>query len=310
MSRKIYLIPLTAIVLCFPVEKMYAQAASFLNVNPDARTMALANTGTVMPASAFSIWNNGANAVFSENTLDAAVGYGNWQPDLSGNTLLSFAGYGKISKNIALMAGVRHFKYKSYETADPAGNVTGTFTPKELVAGVGISVRILPLLSASVNANYLTSDVGGPKKGGAFAADVALLLRLKAINIGLTASNLGSKIDYGGATRYALPATVKLGVGFSRVYAQRHCFSANVQGGVLLKESGVSVGAGVEYLYNNLFSVRGGYHYGDKNRTTPSYGSAGLGVRFLGIKLDAAYLFAGSDSPLRNSFMLSLGWGF
>lgn len=310
MMTKRYSITVLAAGLLFCTVKGNAQTALFLNINPDAQVMGMANTGTTMYANAFSFWNNGANTVFSGRTLDIAASYGKWQPEVSGNQIMALAGYGKISENIALTAGFKYFTHKSYDISDATGNLQGSFTPKEFSAGVGLAVKILPVLSASVNAGYLSSDIGGPKKAGAFTADIGLLLHLKYLNIGLTASNLGSKIDYGGITKYSLPANLKLGAGVSRTYAGKHKVSANLQGEMLLKESAFSAGVGAEYMYNNLIAVRGGYHYGEKQKTIPGYGSAGIGIRLAGIQLDAAYLFANSDSPLRNTFFISLGWGF
>lgn len=310
MMKKIYSITALTAVFLFCVTKGNSQTALFLNINPDAQGMGMANTGTTMYANAFSFWNNGANTVFSGQALDIAASYGKWQPKVSGNNIMALAGYGKISENIALTAGFKYFSHKSYDISDATGNLQGSFTPKEFSAGIGLAVKILPVLSASVNANYLSSDVGGPKKAGAFAADIGLLLHLRCLNVGLTASNLGSKIDYGGTRKYSLPATLKLGAGASHTYAGKHKVSANLQGEILLKESAFSAGIGAEYMYNNLIAVRGGYHYGDKQKTIPGYGSAGVGIRMAGIHLDASCLFAGSDSPLKKTFFISLGWGF
>lgn len=310
MMKKLYSITALTAVFLFCVITGNSQTALFLNINPDAQAMGMANTGTTMHANAFSFWNNGANTVFSVRTLDIAASYGKWQPQVSGNNIMALAGYGKLSENIALTAGFKYFTHKSYDISDATGNLQGPFTPKEFSAGVGLAVKILPFLSASVNAGYLSSDIGGPKKAGAFAADIGLLLQLQYLNVGLTASNLGSKIDYGGTDKYSLPANLKLGAGVSRTYAGKHKVSANLQGEMLLKESVFSAGIGAEYMYNNLIAVRGGYHYGEKQKTIPGYGSAGVGIRLAGIQLDAAYLFANSDSPLRNTFFISLGWGF
>lgn len=310
MMKKIYNITALTAVLLFCLTQGNSQTALFLNINPDAQVMGMANTGTAMYANAFSFWNNSANTVFSPQKLDIAASYGKWQPEVSGNNIMALAGYGKISKNIALTAGFKYFTHTGYDISDETGTLKGAFTPKEYSAGIGLAIKILPVLSASVNATYLSSDIGGPKKGGAFAADIGVLLRLKCLNVGLTASNLGSRIDYGGTTTYSLPANLKLGVGTSQTYAGKHKISANLQGEMLLKESAFSAGIGAEYMYNNLIAVRGGYHYGDKQKTIPGYGSAGAGIRLAGIHLDASYLFAGSDSPLRNTFFISLGWGF
>ena len=58
-----------------------------------------------------------------------------------------------------------------------------------------------------------------------------------------------------------------------------------------------------------MLTFRGGYHYGNASKgVIPSYASLGLGVKFFGVSIDAAYLF-GSEI-LKNSFGVSLGYEF
>ncbi len=99
----------------------------------------------------------------------------------------------------------------------------------------------------------------------------------------------------------------KLGVGYTRAF-DKHALSATAETDILFAGA-VMAGAGIEYSFRDLLFVRGGYHYGAPHKAVvPSYGSAGLGVKFFGISLDAAYLF-GSEI-LKNSFCVSLGYEF
>ncbi len=52
------------------------------------------------------------------------------------------------------------------------------------------------------------------------------------------------------------------------------------------------ISAGVEYWYNDLFAVRGGYFYENRYKGNRKYFTAGLGLRYQVMGVDFAYLFA------------------
>ena len=68
--------------------------------------------------------------------------------------------------------------------------------------------------------------------------------------------------------------------------------------------SGVMVGAGAEYLFNNMVAVRGGYHFAD-DAIGASYVSVGVGLCMSIVGVDVAYLIAGSDNPVGGSFVIT-----
>ncbi len=77
---------------------------------------------------------------------------------------------------------------------------------------------------------------------------------------------------------------------------------------------------GAGYTYNKHVSVRAGYHYGSESKkddgsvvscVIPSYASVGIGGAIAGFRLDVSYLIpTGSNSPLKNTFALALGYSF
>ena len=67
---------------------------------------------------------------------------------------------------------------------------------------------------------------------------------------------------------------------------------------------------GAGYTFARLATVRAGYHFGDQEKGDPRYTSFGCGIHFYHFHLDAAYWLSGTDSPVRNTWMLSLRiWG-
>lgn len=306
-----------------------AQTASFLDVNPDPVAMSVAGTGTVMEATPFAMWNNIAATALDDRTLQVGAAYSLWQPSYTSNHVAAVAGYGRVAKFMTVPASVKYFSHKPYDVTDGVtGAVTGSFTPMDLQAGIGLGFKILPILSLGANVNYVHSDIGGPKKGGAVSADFGALLDLKFLRVGVTAANIGSRLDYGGTTAYSLPANVKLGVGTIQRFGpeDRHAVAVNLEGGMTFEQSAFFAGVGAQYVFNDFVRVAFGYHYGDKDKLTAgSYASFGAGIKFMGISVNAAYILGfkqASDisspveslydfsAPMSNSFSVGIGYEF
>lgn len=306
-----------------------AQTASFLDVNPDPVAMSVAGTGTVMEATPFAMWNNIAATALDDRTLQVGAAYSLWQPSYSSNHVAAVAGYGRVAKFMTVSASVKYFSHKPYDVTDGVtGAVTGSFTPMDLQAGIGLGFKILPILSLGANVNYVHSDIGGPKKGGAVSADFGALLDLKFLRVGVTAANIGSRLDYGGTTAYSLPANVKLGVGTIQRFGpeDRHAVAVNLEGGMTFEQSAFFAGVGAQYIFNDFVRVGLGYHYGDKDKLIAgSYASFGAGIKFLGISVNAAYILGfkqASDisspveslydfsAPMSNTFSVGIVYEF
>lgn len=306
-----------------------AQTASFLDVNPDPVAMSVAGTGTVMEATPFAMWNNIAATALDDRTLQVGAAYSLWQPSYTSNHVAAVAGYGRVAKFMTVSASVKYFSHKPYDVTDGVtGAVTGSFTPMDLQAGIGLGFKILPILSLGANVNYVHSDIGGPKKGGAVSADFGALLDLKFLRVGVTAANIGSRLDYGGTTAYSLPANVKLGVGTIQRFGpeDRHAVAVNLEGGMTFEQSAFFAGVGAQYVFNDFVRVAFGYHYGDKDKLTAgSYASFGAGIKFMGISVNAAYILGfkqASDisspveslydfsAPMSNTFSVGIVYEF
>ena len=66
---------------------------------------------------------------------------------------------------------------------------------------------------------------------------------------------------------------------------------------------------GLEYMYNNQFSVRGGYHYENANKGNRKYFAFGAGFKMSVFSLDAAYLISTAQSnPLDQTLRFTLGF--
>lgn len=329
MKKIFYPIISTAAALLLSSAAAQAQTASFLDVNPDPVAMSMAGTGTVMEATPFAMWNNIAATALDDSPLQVGAAYSFWQPSYTSNHVAAVAGYGRVASFMTVSASVKYFSHKPYDVTDGVtGAVTGSFTPMDLQAGVGLGFRILPILSLGANVNYVYSDIGGPKKGGAVSADFGALLDLRFLRVGLTFANIGSKLDYGGAAAYGLPANVKLGVGTIQRFGpeDKHAVAVTSESGMVFEQKAFFTGLSAQYEYNDFVRVGLGYHYGNQDKqVTGSYASFGAGVKFLGISVNAAYILGfkqASDisspveslynlsAPISNTFSVGVGYEF
>ena len=76
-----------------------------------------------------------------------------------------------------------------------------------------------------------------------------------------------------------------------------------------LKE--ITLGLGIEYWYNDLFSARGGYFHESLSKGARQYYTLGLGLKYQFFGLDFAYLIArGRNHPLENTIRFTLHINF
>jgi len=78
-------------------------------------------------------------------------------------------------------------------------------------------------------------------------------------------------------------------------------------GGFSEKLKEIQISTGIEYWYDDLFAVRGGYFYENKEKGNRNYFSAGLGVRYQTLGFDLSYIIpVQSNNPLSETLRFSL----
>jgi len=93
-------------------------------------------------------------------------------------------------------------------------------------------------------------------------------------------------------------------------YIQNADGSYEVVKGTRFKEelSEINIATGVEYWYNNVFAVRGGFFYENKNKGARQYFNFGVGLKYNKLIIDISYLAAiKRQNPLANTLRFTLG---
>jgi len=82
-------------------------------------------------------------------------------------------------------------------------------------------------------------------------------------------------------------------------------------GGALEEFHEITWSTGMEYTYNNKFSVRTGFFYEDPTKGGREYYTVGAGYRLLSLTVDVAYIIPVSQqNPLQNTLCISLSFNF
>lgn len=93
-------------------------------------------------------------------------------------------------------------------------------------------------------------------------------------------------------------------------YVQNPDGSYQVESGSKFKEelAEINIAFGMEYWYNNLFAVRGGFFYESLTKGARQYFNAGIGFKYNKFMIDISYLAAlRRQNPLANTLRFSLG---
>ncbi|MCL2416701.1 MAG: type IX secretion system outer membrane channel protein PorV [Bacteroidales bacterium] len=172
--------------------------------------------------------------------------------------------------------------------------------------------------------------------------------------LGLNISNIGAKISYSEAMlRDFLPANLRLGGAYTRQIDQFNEITVMLDfnkllvptplargdttsrdprelgvmegifnslhvapGGFREKMQEIKISFGIEYTYNQVFSVRAGYFHEHRNKGGRQFFTVGAGLRFNVFEVDFAYLLprtnnmAAAVNPLRNTMRFSLRFNF
>lgn len=283
-----------------------AQTLPSLVLSQDPAAVSKGMAGVASDASAFALQNNVAAISLSDNSLDAQVGFGLWQPSYA--NLMTFGGaavyrMGKLGVGLDF----KKLKMPSYRSVSGSGADLrdGEFTPGEMNLSAGASYAFIDCLSAGLTLRFANSKLAEEAEAAVFGADVAVYFKKHGISAGLSVNNIGSKVKYSD-TSYSQPMMAKLGAGYDLgLGSSSLAFAAEAD---VIFAGGVMAGLGCEYSFKEMVFARAGYHYGNSVNAVPSYASAGLGLKIFGAQLNFAYLFG--SAVLSNSMNVSVGYSF
>ena len=191
-----------------------------LTIAPDSRAGAMGDVGVATDADVNSQYWNPAKYPFAISPAGFSLAYTPWLRQLvSDIDLANLVGYYRIGDYQAISGSLTYFSLGDVY----ADNYV--IHPYEMAVDFAYSRMLSETFSASVGLRFIHSDLQynydeDITSGQAFAADIAFFYtnyvmmgrRECMLNIGMNASNIGSKISYdGGNTNQFIPTNLRLG---------------------------------------------------------------------------------------------------
>lgn len=346
-------------------------------IAPDARAASMGDVGAATDPDVNSQYWNPAKYPFCISRAGLALNYTPWLRSLVSDMDIAYlAGYYRIGDYSAVSASLRYFSLgEVFVGTDGTTDISNaqTINPYEMSFDVAYSLMLSEKFSIAAGVRYLMSDMTyksdeEKSASSAFAADISCYYnnyinigsRECQLGLGLSISNIGSKIKFNG-DEYSefIPTNMRLGAAlmvpideFNRFTIsadankllvptypqiteeeekdpQRTDYNARVEkeyyslssisgmfksfsdapGGFKEEMQEVNWSIGAEYVYNDKFSLRAGYHNEAENKGNRKYFTVGAGFRMSAFTLDCGYVIATAKSnPLDQTLRFTLGF--
>jgi len=198
-----------------------------LTIAPDARGGAMGDIGAATEPDIYSQYWNLAKYPFAYSKAGVGLSYTPWLKRLVNDIdLVYLSGYYKVgnSDRQAVSASLRYFSLGQIDLKDWDGNLVQTTNPYEMAFDVGYSLKTSESFSIGSALRFIYSDLGGGIEelypGSAWAVDISGYYHKyvmignaeSLLGLGLSASNIGSKISYDqGNHSNFLPTNLRLG---------------------------------------------------------------------------------------------------
>ena len=314
MNSKHIIIACVAL-LCTMQARAQGQDLSVLAANPDARTAAMGNAAVAADGmylynnpSAFLCANKKFSADASASIYEKTEGY-----EGTFGLYTATVGY-KFANRHAAFAGFRYaggLKLKGY---DMLGEPTKDYLPYNWTIDLGYAYMIGNGFSAYAVGNVIFSHLSKNAVGGAFTIGASYQKSTttagnKSANLMLDAKvgAIGPQLDYGNGNKTTMPTYVAAGGALTVDVADKHQVGGAWSTRYFFRPSEYKVlmlGAGLEYTYNKMVSLRAGYEYGDRNL---SHFTMGAGFKYGGLRLNGAYMLKTANA---GSSYCTIGLGY
>jgi Type IX secretion system protein PorV len=204
-------------------------AIPFLSIAPDARAAGMGDVGAATTPDANATFWNPAKLAFIDSPNGVSLSYTPWLRNLGVNDMsLSYlSGYHRLDKNSTIAATINYFDLGYIQFTNASGQTTGDYYSKEFSGGVSYARKLSKNIGVGVSIRYINSNLTGnqvingtaTKPGTSASGDVSIYHSPNTTNgkplswaWGANISNLGGKINYGGAgNKYFIPTNFRLG---------------------------------------------------------------------------------------------------
>ena len=343
MNMKKYLL-VSVILLCFTATLSAQKAANSesvqmfnpvmtgvtsLTIAPDSRAGAMGDVGVATDPDVNSQYWNPAKYPFAISPAGISLAYTPWLRQLvSDIDLANLVGYYRIGDYQAISGSLTYFSLGEVWVDEY------TIKPYEMAIDFAYSRMLSETFSASVGLRYIHSNLNynfdeDTSVGHAFAADISMFYsnyiflgrRECMINLGLNASNIGSKISYdGGQTNQFIPTNLRIGASIMIPVDAYNTFSISADANKLmvpteptyaqfLSEKGLADEVGNDY-HTEYESYISGPGYNDMSPITGIFKSFSDAPGGFKEELQEIYWGVGVEYAYNNQFFLRGGYHY
>ena len=289
---------LLALGLSLAAVSLQAQdALPFTRIDRNPVTSAFAGAGSASTGNvAFSAFSNASVLPFFEGTLDAAVSYQNWAPELAGAMHVNAGVAFKVTPRLGVSAGYALQKGKDDSQSS------------DQVVALGVAYGLGEKWAVGVNGRYASQKLTESVTYSGFSGDAFVAFQ-PVSNLRLTAgvSTLGTKVVSQSGDSFGQPMSAKAAADWCLRFADAFGLEAVADADYYFSgEYGASLGAQLDW--NEMVFLRGGYRYASAGCVIPGHIGLGAGLKFAGFRLDVSWLTG--SAALGNTLCAGLGYSF
>ena len=296
--------------LALSISASYAQsdAMSYLRIARDPASAGMGFAGAASTSgTAWSAFRNASVIPLSESRMDIGLNWQSWAPQGAKSNNINFGSAFRLGERFGVAVGAAYQGGESYSRIDETGKASGTFSPGEMIVGGGLGFEIIDGLAVGINMRYASQKLAKDASYSAVCGDAFVTYSLKSLNISAGVSSIGTSVKGADGSSYSLPASATLGLDWTAGFAEVHSVKIAADADYFFS-GGLSAALGAQYSFRDMIFARAGYHYGSDAAPLPSFATLGLGVKFAGVQLNAAYLLA--SEALTGTLTIGLGYSF
>lgn len=294
-----------AIIICSLNNLVFAQGKvgttsfQFLEVMTSARATAMGEAFSSAADNSEAVFWNPA-ALTNVKSFDASVGFTQWFFDIkhfSFSAAYSIDGWGTFGLQ-GLYTDVGEIEVTTVSALGFIGDtynpgLTGeVIRPHASVIGLSFAKNLTDKFAFGLTVKYVSEDLVVKSKGVvAFDGGLTFNTGYKSIKLGASVRHFGPEVKYIDKS-YPLPQTFNIGIS-GYLFSPNDALLGNIGNQSILisydliqpRDYNQQYGLGMEYAFNNMFFLRGGYKFnGDQEGF-----SGGIGIHYNNYRLDYSY---------------------
>ncbi|MEW5993247.1 MAG: PorV/PorQ family protein [Candidatus Zixiibacteriota bacterium] len=248
-----------------------------------------------------------------------AVMYAKWLPELADDLYYAFlSGTGDAGSWGTFGGNITFISYGTFARTINNPEPVGSFDSFDIAFTGSYGTSLTSRLKGGISAKFIYSKLAeqgagmeiGQGTSTGFGVDLGLLYQASPrLNLGLAVTNLGPDMAYIDATQSdPLPRNLAVGFAYRLLQSDYYHMLLSTQVNKMLVGLGdgireelkqVTLHVGAEFLYANIFALRGGYMHDEEGKLKTPTAGVGLNLKDM-LRFDFAFYFGDNDNEARK----------